>query len=149
MKFFSAVIVTLFLICGTLSEAVGADWVSVYSRSGVKFYYDKGSVTGHSMGKIELETKTVFESDTIRQKILKERRDQGLSPGEWDKLRYIVNRVEIDCLSRKYNLLSGSHYDEAGNLLTAEDESTAQWNPIIDNSPMMFTYNAVCRTPKR
>ncbi len=149
MRFLCAAIVSMFLIFATLSETVGADWVSVYSRSGVNFYYDKGSVTSNSMGKIELETKTVFESDTIRQKIIKERRDQGLSARGWDRLRYIVNRVEIDCLSRKYNFLSGSHYDERGNLLTAENESTAQWTPIIDNSPMMFTYNAVCQTPKR
>jgi hypothetical protein len=149
MKFLSEVIVTLFLIYGTLSDAVGADWVSVYSRSGVNFYYDRDSVTSNSMRKIELETKTVFESDTIRQKIIKERRDKGLSAGGWDKLRFIVNRVEIDCLSRNYNFLSGNHYDEVGNLLAAENESTVQWNPIIDNSPMMFTYNAVCRTLKR
>ena len=149
MKFLCALIVTLFLIYGTLSEAIGADWVSVYSRSGVSFYYDRESVITNSKKKIELETKTVFESDTIRQKILKERRDEGLSAGGWDKLQYIVNRVEIDCLSRRYNFLSGSHYDQGGNLLTAENESTGQWNPIIDNSPMMFTYNAVCRTPKR
>jgi hypothetical protein len=149
MKFLSALIVTLFLIYGTLSEAVGADWVSVYSRSSVNFYYDRESVTNNFMRKIELETKTVFESDTIRQKIIKERRDQGLSVGGWDRLRYIVNRVEIECLSRNYNFLSGSHYDEAGNQLTAENESTGRWNSIIDNSPMMFTYNAVCRTLKR
>jgi hypothetical protein len=149
MKFLSAVIVTLFLIYGTLSEAAGADWVSVYSRNGVNFYYDRESVTTNSNRKIELETKTVFESDTIRQKILKERRDQGLSAGGWDKLRYIVNRVEIDCLSRKYNFLSGSHYDQGGNQLAVENEPTGQWNPIIDNSPMMFIYNAVCRKPKR
>lgn len=149
MKLPGAVVVALFLIFGTLSEAVGADWVSVYSRSGVNFYYDGESVTNNFMREIELETKTVFESDTIRQKIIKEKRDKGLSAGGWDKLRYIVNRVEIDCLSRNYNFLSGSHNDEVGNLLASENESAVQWNPIIDNSPMMFTYNAVCRKPKR
>jgi hypothetical protein len=115
----------------------------------VNFYYDRESIINNSSGRIELDTKTVFETDTIKQKIIKERRDKGLSIAGWDKLRYLVNRIEIDCPLRRYNFHSGRHYDEKGNLLTFENESLVQWNPIVDNSPMMFTYNAVCRALKR
>lgn len=149
MKFSTAVMATFFIIYGICSDAVGADWVSVYSRSGVNFSYDRESIINNSSGRIELDTKTVFETDTIKQKIIKERRDKGLSIEGWDKLRYIVNRIEIDCPLRRYNFLSRRHYDEEGNLLTFENESLVQWNPIVDNSPMMFTYNAVCRALKR
>lgn len=149
MKFGTAVMATVFIIFGTFTNAVGADWVSVYFRSGVNFYYDRESILNDSSGKMELDTRTVFETDAVKQKIIKERRDQGLSIEGWNKLRYIVNRIKIDCPLRKYTFLSGRHYDEGGTPLTSDNMPPVQWNPIVDSSPMMATYNAVCRALNR
>ena len=149
MKIGSVAAVALFMVYGIPVGVVGADWVSVYSRSGVNFYYDKDSINDKSAGKIELDARTTFETDTIKQEIIKERRSKGLSVEGWDKLRYIVNRMELDCSLKRYNFLSGSHYDEKGNLLESDNAPLVQWNPIVDSSPMMFAYNAVCRALKR
>ena len=149
MKIGTVVAVALFMVYGIPVAAVGADWALVYSRSGVSFYYDKDSINDKSAGKIELDARTTFETDPIRQEIIKERRSKGMSVEGWNKLRYVVNRIELDCSLRKYNFLSGSHYDETGNLLESDNAPGTRWNPIIDGSPMMFTYNAVCHAPKR
>ena len=147
MKIGTAMIATLFIVCGVLTDAVGADWVSVYSRSGVNFSYDRDNIKEKSPGKIELDAKTTFETDAVRQEIIKERRSRGLSVEGWKKLHHIVNRIDIDCSLKKYHFISGSHYDEGGNLLSSDISRAAQWSPIISNSPMMFTHDAVCRPP--
>ena len=149
MKIGAAVIASLFMVCGVFADAVGADWVSVYSRSGVNFSYDRDSINERSPGKIELDAKTTFETDAVIQEIIKERRSRGLSVEGWKKLHHIVNKIDMDCSLKRYHFISGSHYDEGGNLLVSDIAPAVRWSPIIDNSPMMFTHDAVCRAPKR
>ncbi len=153
MRIKAAVIAALFMdllmVYGTFAGAVDADWVLVHSRSGVNFYYDGKSISQISPARVVLDTKTTFETDAVRQRIIIERRSRGLSVEGWKKLHHIVNRVEIDCSLKRYHFISGSHYDEGGNLLKLDTPSATRWSPIIDNSPMMFTYDAVCRAPKR
>jgi hypothetical protein len=145
MKFITLVSVTLFVICGTFSSAIAADWISVYSRGGVDYYYDIKSITYDSNGRIKVDTKTFFEYDAARQKFFKERRDAGLSSTGWNELWYFISRIEINCSSKRVNFLSENTYDALDNLLTSQDKSTVQeWIPIADNSLLMFTYNAVC-----
>ena len=141
--------VALILVCGFLGDAAAADWVLVNSKSGVNFYYDKGSIRHRTGGVIDLLTRVVFENNQIRSDIIsdiiKERRSKGLSVEGWDKLHEIVNLVQVDCASMKYGFVSGDHYDERGNLLDTSKPEAEQWSPILVNSPMMGTYNAVCK----
>jgi hypothetical protein len=146
MKFFTMVSVTFLVICGTFSSAAGADWISIYDQGGVVYYYDRESITHDYNGKIKVATKTFFEYDAVRQKFINERRDAGLPTTGWDRLRYIIDRIEINCSSARANILSENTYDDFDNLLTSQDKSTMeQWIPIADNSLLMLTYNAVCR----
>ena len=145
MKFITLVSVTLFVICGTFSSVVAADWISVYSQGGVDYYYDRKSITDDYNGKIKVDTKTFFEYDAVKQKFIKERRDAGLSSTGSNELRYFISRIEINCSSKRVNFLSENTYDDLDNLLTSQDNSTVkEWIPIADNSLVMFTYNAVC-----
>ncbi|MGC1402907.1 MAG: surface-adhesin E family protein [Thermodesulfobacteriota bacterium] len=145
MKFITLVSVTLFVICGTFSSAVAADWISVYSQGGVDYYYDRKSITYDDNERIKVDTKTFFEYDAVKETFIKERRDAGLSTEGWNKLRYFISRIEINCSSKRVNFLSDSTYDDWDNLLTSHDKANVQaWIPIADNSLLMFTYNAVC-----
>jgi hypothetical protein len=145
MKFITLVSVTLFIICGIFSSAVAADWISVYSQGGVDYYFDRESITYDYDGRINVDTKTFFEYDTVRERFIKERRDAGLSTAGWNKLRYFINRIVINCSSKRVNFLSESTYDDLDNLLTSQGKSNVkEWIPIADNSLLMFTYNAVC-----
>jgi hypothetical protein len=145
MKFITMVVVTLLVICGTFSIAFAADWISVYDQGGVVYYYDRQSITTGYDGKIRVDTKTFFEYDSVRQKFFKERRDAGLPTEGWDKLRYLIDRIEIKCSSKRVNFLSESTYGDLDNLLTSQDKSTVtQWIPIADDSLLMLIYNAVC-----
>ncbi len=145
MKFITLMSVTFFVICGTFSSAIAADWISVYSQGGVDYYYDRDSITSDYNGKIKVDTKTFFEYDAVKQKFIKERRDAGLSAAGWNELRYFISRIEINCSSKRVNFLSENTYDDLDNLLTSQDNSTVkEWIPIADNSLLMFTYNAVC-----
>jgi len=143
------IVIALILVCGLLGDATAADWVLLNSNNGVNFYYDKGSIKHRAGGVIDLLTRVVFENSQIRSDIIsdiiKERRSKGLSVEGWDKLHEIVNLVEIDCRSMKYSFVSGDHYDERGNLLDTSKPEAEQWIPILVNSPMMGTYNAVCK----
>jgi hypothetical protein len=145
MKFITLVSVTLFVICGTFSSAVAADWISVYSQGGVDYYYDRESITYDYNEKIKVDTKTFFEYDAVRQRFIKERRDEGLPTTGWNELRYFISRIEINCSSKRVNFLSQSTYNDLDDLLTSQDKSTMkEWILIADNSLLMFTYNAVC-----
>ena len=86
MKFITLVSVTLFVICGTFSSAVAADWISVYSQGGVDYYYDRKSITYDDNERIKVDTKTFFEYDAVKETFIKERRDAGLSTKRWNKL---------------------------------------------------------------
>ena len=145
MKSITLVSVTLFVICGTFSSAIAADWISVYSQGGVDYYYDSQSITKDDTGRIKVDTKTFFEYDAVKQKFIKERRDAGLPSSGWNALRYFISRIEINCSSKRVNFLSENTYNDWDNLLTSEDKSTMEeWIPIADNSLLMFTYNALC-----
>jgi hypothetical protein len=134
----------LIFLCGFLSDASAAEWVLVYSNSGVNFYYDEDSIEYPDGGIINLKTRVFFQNDQIRNEIIRERRSEGLSVEGWNKLHEIVNLIQIECTPRRYRFVSGSHYDERGNLLDASKTQGEQWAPILANSPMMSTYNAVC-----
>ncbi len=149
MRIGVTVIAGLFMVCAILADAVGADWVSVYSERGVNFSYDRDSLKERSPGNIELDAKTTFETDAVKQEIIKERRGRGMSVEGWKKLHHIVNRIIMDCSLKKYQFISGSHYDEGENLLSSDRAPASRWNQIIDNSPMMATHDAVCGAPKR
>jgi hypothetical protein len=145
MKVITLVSVTLFVICGTFSSAFAADWISVYSQGGVDYYYDIKSITYDINGRIKVDTKTFFEYDAVRERYIKERLDAGLPTTGWNKLRFFISRIEINCSSKRVNFLSENTYDDLDNLLTSQDNSTVkEWIPIADNSLLMFTYNAVC-----
>ncbi len=145
MKVITLVSVTLFVICGTFSSAVAADWISVYSQGGVDYYYDRESIAYDNNRKIKVDTKTFFEYDAVRQRFIEERRDVGLPTTGWNELRYFISRVQINCSSKRVNFLSEKTYNDLDNLLTSRDKSTMEeWIPIPDNSLLMFTYNAVC-----
>ena len=146
MKFFTMVSITFLVICGTFSSAAAADWISIYDQDGVDYYYDRESITTDYNGRIKVATKTFFEYDAVKQKFIKERRDAGLPTTGWDRLRYIIDRIEINCSSERVNFLSENTYDDFDNLLTSQDKSNVkEWVPIADNSLVMLTYNAVCR----
>ena len=146
MKLMTIVSVSLIVICGTFSSAVAADWISIYDQGGVDYYYDRESVSYDYNGRVKVDTKTFFEYDAVKQKFIKERRDAGLPTTGWDRLRYIIDRIEMNCSSERVNFLSENIYDDFDNLLTSRDKSTMkEWIPIADNSLVMLTYNAVCR----
>ena len=79
MKFITLVSVTLFVICGTFSSAVAADWISVYSQGGVDYYYDRESITYDNNGKIKVDTKTFFEYDAVKAKIYQGKARRGIA----------------------------------------------------------------------
>ncbi len=145
MKFITAVSVILFVICGTFSSAFGVNWISVYSQGGVDYYYDEDSIAYDYDERIKVDTKIFFETDAVRKRFIKQRRDAGLSTAGWNEAQYVIGRVTINCSSKRVNFLSERTYDYFDRLLTSQDKSTVtHWNPIADDSPLMLIIDAVC-----
>jgi hypothetical protein len=112
-------VVTLILLCASLacSSAGGEELVYFGSDSqDSDFFYDSESLSFPSTNIIRVWKKRLF-SEEAKKHFIEDRTEAELSTVGYDELSYALIREEINCKTRKSNILAIYYLSKTGNII--------------------------------
>ncbi len=144
--FLSFVILMFFLV----SQSHGAEWFSIgKDRLGNELFYDPDTITKHSTGIAKIWIKGVYSSEGKKERI-QERIKGKQSVENYDKLSYVQELQEINCVKREYRVLAYTDYSSDGGILNrfiVDQQPSAGWEPIAPDSMGEIIDKIVCPAP--
>lgn len=144
--FLSFLVLMLFLV----PQAHGAEWLSIgKDRLGNELFYDPDTITKLPTGIAKIWIKGVYSSEGKKERI-RERIKGKLSVENYDKLGYVQELQEINCVKREYRVVAYTDYSADGGILNkfiVEQQPSAGWEPIPPDSMGEIIDKIVCPTP--
>lgn len=142
--FFLSFVVLLFFL---VSQAHGAEWLSIgKDRLGNELFYDPDTITKLTTGIAKIWIKGIYSSEGKKERI-QERIKSKLSVDNYDKLCYVQELQEINCVKREYRVLAYTDYSSDGGILNRfiiEQQPSVGWEPIPPDSMGEIIDKIVC-----
>jgi hypothetical protein len=130
-----------------VTQAHGAEWVSIGGDTqGTKWFYDRKTLKILPNNIIKVWYKEVY-SDEGRKMIIQRRVERGLEVKAYQSLRYTLNLLQINCITRERRLMATSDYPTKGVALQSyayEYQPSEGWNSMSPDSIGNTLYKAVC-----
>jgi len=141
--------VTLALLCASLgcSSADGEEWVYFSSDTqDSDFFYDSESISFPSTNIIGVWKKRLF-SEEAKKQIIIDRTEAELSTVGFDELSYALIREEINCKTRKSNILAIYYFGKTGNIISrvTVPSRIESWNTLHPGSIGDVLRKTVCK----
>jgi len=142
--FFLSFVVLLFFL---VSQAHGAEWLSIgKDRLAKELFYDPDTITKLTTGIAKIWIKGIYSSEGKKERI-QERIKSKLSVDNYDKLGYVQELQEINCVKREYRVLAYTDYSSDGGILNKfiiEQQPSVGWEPIPPDSMGEIIDKIVC-----
>ena len=130
-----------------VSQAHGAEWLSIgKDRLGNELFYDPDTITKLTTGIAKIWIKGIYSSEGKKERI-QERIKSKLSVDNYDKLGYVQELQEINCVKREYRVLAYTDYSSDGGILNKfiiEQQPSVGWEPIPPDSMGEIIDKIVC-----
>lgn len=143
------IIVLSFVIGMFFSVALvhGAEWLSIgKDRIGNELFYDPNTITKLPSGIAKIWIKGIYSADGKKERI-QERVKIKLSVENYEKLSYVLELQEINCVKKEYRVVAYTDYSSDGgilNKLIVEQQASAGWEPIPPDSMGEIIDKIVC-----
>jgi hypothetical protein len=137
-------ILTFFLV----PPVHGSDWLSIgKDRLGNELLYDTDTIVKLSTGITKIWIKGIYSAEGKKERI--QERIKGKLPIEnYDKLSYVLELQEINCVKREYRVIAYTDYSSDGGILN-KSITELGWEPISPDSMGEIIDKIVCPPPSR
>ncbi len=119
------------------AEVWGADWKFYGGCEFFLGYYDAQSITRPSKNIVRVWERSNFTERGVIKCV-------GNLGKEYENLSYTISLSEINCAEKMSHLLSGTYYDNKGNVIIS-DNSPQEWHFITPESVDESLYKKVCK----
>lgn len=144
-------LVALLLIGGCasippLSQAPDSGW-RLFDVSKLRdYYYNPAAIERLSATVLKIPIATVVKGAEGRDWEVDQRMKRGLTFGGYENYYSSEDVYLIDCAQKRYQIISGTDYDEKGNILTSQERSNPSWESIPRGSALetLASYKSVC-----
>lgn len=125
----------------------GAEWLSIgKDRIGNELFYDPDTITKLPSGTAKIWIKGIYSADGKKERI-QERVKIKLSVENYEKLSYVLELQEINCVKKEYRVVAYTDYSSDGSILNkliVEQQASAGWEPIPPDSMGEIIDKIVC-----
>jgi hypothetical protein len=136
------IIFALFFV--SIGNTDGSDGWILYGTSAMgDSYYDKGSITEVSPKVIQLWNKDKY-SKIGKDEIIQGRINYNLSIEGYDKLDYVTDIIELDCVNRTIKDIMFVEYNNEDNVLYEYDFPNPQIKQILPGTTTETLLKTVC-----
>jgi len=139
--------ITMFFI---VSQAQGAEWLSIgKDRVGNELFYDPDTLTKLPTGITKVWMKGVYSVEGKKERI-QERIKSKLPVENYEKLSYVLELQEINCVKREFRVMAYTDYSSDGGILhkfTVEQQPSGGWEPVTPDSMGEIVDKIVCPPP--
>jgi len=139
--FLPCLIILIFLVTSVNGTS---EWVE-YGKStdGSVYLYNKVRIKHMTKNLVQVWKKQVF-SDEGREEYIQFMRKNGQSTEGLEKLSYNLSLIEINCKTESYWILSITHHDTNGDVISFSTDKT-DWDYIVSGSMMDTLRKEVCK----
>lgn len=101
------------------------------------YYFDSDSIEELTKGLVRIKLGTVVKGAEARNWEIRERLHRGLSIKGYENYESSQDIYEINCIEKKFRVLSGTDYDTEDNILSSYDNPSLEWRTVTENSAIM------------
>lgn len=131
-------------------QAEGAEWLSIgKDRVGNELFYDPDTLTKLPTGIAKVWMKGIYSVEGKKERI-QERIKGKLTVENYEKLSYVLELQEINCVKREYRVTSYTDYSSDGGILhkfTVDQQPSGGWEPVTPDSMGEIVDKIVCPPP--
>jgi hypothetical protein len=139
--------ITMYFI---VSHAQGAEWLSIgKDRVGNELFYDTDNLAKLPTGISKVWMKGIYSVEGRKERI-QERIRGKLTVENYEKLSYVLELQEINCVKREFRVIAYTDYSSDGGILhkfTVEQQSSGGWEPITPDSMGEIVDKIICPPP--
>gem|GEM_PF-658345 len=126
------------LICSCATGKVGDRNWRLFDMDNLRdYYFDGDSIEELTKGLVRVKLGTVVKGNEARNWEIEERLKRGLSIKGYENYDSSQDIYEINCLEKKFRVLSGTDYDTENNVLSSYNNPNLEWRKIPENSAIM------------
>lgn len=101
------------------------------------YYFDAGSIKELTKGLVRVKLGTVAKGNEARNWEIDERLKRGLAIKGYENYDSSQDIYEINCIEKKFRVLSGTDYDTNNNILSSYNNPSLEWKTVHENSAIM------------
>lgn len=101
------------------------------------YYFDADSLEEITKGLVRVKLGSVVKGNEGRNWEIAERLKRGLSIKGYENYDSSQDIYELNCIEKKFRLISGSDYDTENNILSSYENPSMEWRLIPENSAIM------------
>lgn len=101
------------------------------------YYFHADSAEELTKGLVRIKLRTVAKGNEARNWEITERLKRGLSIKGYENYESSQDIYEINCVEKKFRVLSGADYDTENNILSSYNNPSLEWRVVPENSAIM------------
>ncbi|MCX8111105.1 MAG: hypothetical protein N3D15_07635 [Syntrophorhabdaceae bacterium] len=132
------IIFCFIIICGCSTGKVGERNWRLFDMDNLRdYYFDADNLEEITKGLVRVKLGSAVKGNEARNWEIRERLKRGLSIEGYENYESSQDIYEINCIEKKFRLISGADYDSENKILSSYENPSMEWHAIPENSAIM------------